>query len=221
MRVEHYRHELPEFGITVYGGLAALGSVSTEELDDRMANWRPALMSCDELVGSLGWLDYAPIRMTHSPPNNQLEPYPDLSKLLPYIRPVEERLDADDPVQSVFTLHYREIFLGERPDWKLVGFQVYPEAVFLLYNLANGAEWYTKQWLSIENGSAPMPEMHLTFHLQKTAQGIEPVYHVHTMSIDDRMMTVVREQRGSTQRDMVIYEVKGKTFADVTEYVDL
>ena len=41
------------------------------------------------------------------------------------------------------------------------------------------------------------------------------------MSIDDRMMTVVREQRGSTQRDMVIYEVKGKTFADVTEYVDL
>ena len=132
MRVEHYCHELPEFGITVYGGLAALGSVSTEELDDRMANWRPALMSCDELVGSLGWLDYAPIRMTHSPRNNQLEPYPDLSRLLPYIRPVEERLDADDPVQSDFTLHHQEIFLGERPDWKLVGFQVYPEAIFLL-----------------------------------------------------------------------------------------
>ena len=66
-----------------------------------------------------------------------------------------------------------------------------------------------------------MPELHLTFRLQKTAQGIEPVYHVHTMSIDDRMVTVVREQRGSTQRDMVIYKVKGKTFADVTEYVDL
>ena len=79
MRVEHYCHELPEFGITVYGGLAALGSISTEELDDRMANWRPALFHCAELVDSLGQPDYAPIRMTHSPRNNQLEPYPDLS----------------------------------------------------------------------------------------------------------------------------------------------
>ena len=221
MRVEHYRHELPEFGIAVFGGIIAPESFPTDEIDDRMADWHPALMSCDELVGSLGWLDYAPIRMTHSPRNNQLEPYPDLSRLAPYVRPVEERLDADDPVQSDFTLHYREIFLGKRPDWKLVGFQVYSESIYLLYNLAAGVEWDTNQWLSIENGSAPMPEMHLTFRLQKTAQGIEPVYHVHTMSIDDRMMTVVREQRGSPQRDMVIHKIKGKAFADVTEYVDL
>ena len=221
MRVEHYRHELPEFGIAVYGGLITPGSVSTDELDDRMANWRPALFPCTELVDSLGQPDYAPIRMTHSPRNNQLEPYPDLSKLAPYIRPIEDCPDADDPVQSDFILHHREIFLGERPDWKLVGFQVDPEAVFLLYNLTNGAEWYTKQWLLIDNDPVLMPELHLTFRLQKTAQGIEPVYHVHTMSIDDRMVTLVREQRGSTQRDMVIYKVKGKVFADVTEYVDL
>lgn len=221
MRVEHYRHELPEFGIAVYGGLITPGSVSTDELDDRMANWRPALFPCDELVGSLGWLDHAPIRMTHSPRNNQLEPYPDLRGLLPYVHPIEERPDADDPVQSDFILHYREIFLSEHPGWKLVGFQVYAEAVYLLYNPTDGASLGTKQWLIIEDGPESIPELHLTFRLQKTAQGIEPVYHVHTMSIDDRMVTVVREQRGSSQRDMVIYKVKDKVFADVTEYVDL
>ena len=221
MRVEHYRHELPEFGITVYGGLAALDPVSTEELDDRMANWHPALFPCADLVNSLIQPDYAPIQMTHSPRNNQLEPYPDLSKLAPYVRPIEDCPDTNDPVQSDFILHHREIFLGERSDWKLVGFQVYPEAIFLLYNLANEAKWYTKQWLAIDSSPALMPELHLTFRLQKTAQGIEPVYHVHAMSIDDRMVTLVREQRGSTQRDTVIYKVKGKAFADITEYVDL
>lgn len=221
MRVEHYRHELPEFGITVFGGSIAQDAISTEELADYMADWRPAQFPSDEVVDPLGWLDHAPIRMTHSPRNNQLEPYPDLRGLLPYVHPIEERPDADDPVQSDFILHYREIFLSEHPGWKLVGFQVYAEAVYLLYNPTDGASLGTKQWLIIEDGPESIPELHLTFRLQKTAQGIEPVYHVHTMSIDDRMVTVVREQRGSSQRDMVIYKVKDKVFADVTEYVDL
>lgn len=221
MRVEHYRHELPEFGITVFGGIIAPDSFQTDEIDGCMANWHPALFPCDELVDSLGRMNYTPIRMTHSPRNNQLKPYPDLSGLLPYIHPVEERLSDDDPVQSDFTLHHREIFLGERPDWKLVGFQVYADTVFLLYNLTDGAGWGTKQWLIIEDGPDSIPELHLTFHLQKTTQGIEPVYHVHVIDQDNERVTLVREQRGSTQRDMVIHKVKDRVFADITEYVDL
>lgn len=221
MRVEHYRHELPEFGITVYGGFALSYPVSRTTLAEYRAGWRPAWFSCDELVDSLVRLDLAPIQMTHSPRNSQLEPYPDLNGLLPYVHPVEERSQTDDPVEDDFLSHYQEIFLGKRPDWKLVGFQVCSDIIFLLYNLTDGREESSKQWLSIDKDSAPMPELHLTFRLQKTAQGIEPVYHVHTIALDREMVTLIREQRGTTQRDMVVYKAKDKVFADVTEYVDL
>ena len=237
MRVEHYRHELPEFGITVYGGLIT----STSELTEYMTDYRPALFPCDELLDSLARLAYAPIQMTHSPRNNQLEPYPDLSGLLPYVNPIDERPSTDDPVALDFASHYWKIFLGEHLDWKLVGFQVYYESIYLFYSLTNEAGCGTTQCLSLGDsssrtlfcksidsisrqfllGDSQIPEMHLTFRLQKDVQGITPIYHVHVMNLYGDRVTLIREQRGSTLRDILINKAKGRTYADVTEYIDL
>lgn len=216
MRIMHYRYELPEEGIIISGGLESVDS----RLAMCLADWEPLWFSCSDLTDELMSRGCAPIRMTHSPRGQHFEPYPDLTRLLPFIKTKDERFSSGNKAEREFVANYRKIFLGKHPDWYLMGAEFHCHAIYLLYQSRKPG--YGEQYLSIGSGDGTgMPELHLTFRLPPTAGGIEPVYHVHTMMLDDENVTLVREQRGSTQRDMLVHLVDEKVVVDTAEYVDL